>query len=276
MRDLIQDASPKDCEIDVWLHSPGGDANAAYKLSLGLRSRCRKLRVAIPDYAKSAATLFALGCDEIYMDKDSELGPLDVQIEHPDREGVTVSGLDVAKALGFIADLACQYIIKAGYNIYRSTELPRREVLHEICHFSAAFFQPAVSKIDPHIIHRAANQLDIAQRYAEIMLEERNVDSGHEFAEQSASRVVNHFINHYPAHDFVISRDEARQWELPIVDLEKYRLEHQLREMFDSFIEDGEDPLIAAFKIDRENDDENNSENNGGTGNDGAKSNAES
>jgi ClpP class serine protease len=44
-------------EIDVWLESPGGDAHTAYKLAVLLRAYARRLRVVVPDYAKSAATL---------------------------------------------------------------------------------------------------------------------------------------------------------------------------------------------------------------------------
>ena len=91
--------SATDTAIDVWLESPGGDAHSAYKIFLELRSRCSRLRVVVPDYAKSAATLLLLGADAVYMSASAELGPLDVQIEHPDREGKTVSGLDVADSL---------------------------------------------------------------------------------------------------------------------------------------------------------------------------------
>lgn len=73
---------------------------------LDLQYRCRKLRAVVPDYAKSAATLFLLGVDEFFMAPSAELGPLDAQIEYPDREGVTVSALDVSKALGFLGDFA--------------------------------------------------------------------------------------------------------------------------------------------------------------------------
>src|SRR5438128_2243993 len=88
---------PNQTEIDIWIESPGGDGHAAYKLILDLRSRCKRLRAVIPDYAKSAATLLALGVDTIFMSAAAELGPLDVQIEHPDpdREGTIVSALDV-------------------------------------------------------------------------------------------------------------------------------------------------------------------------------------
>lgn len=70
-------------EIDVWLESAGGDAHAAYKLFLDLRSRASKIRVVVPDFAKSAATLFVLGTDEVHMGPAAELGPLDMQMETP-------------------------------------------------------------------------------------------------------------------------------------------------------------------------------------------------
>jgi ClpP class serine protease len=40
----------------------------------------QKLRVIVPNIAKSAATLFALGADEILMGYLSELGPIDPQV----------------------------------------------------------------------------------------------------------------------------------------------------------------------------------------------------
>jgi hypothetical protein len=184
--------------------------------------------VIIPDYAKSAATLFAFGCDEIFMAPDAELGPLDVQIEHPDREGVTVSGLDVAKALSFVCDYASSYLVSAGYELYRSTELPRREVLNQVSSFAATLLQPAIAKLDPHIIHKAANELEIAQDYASRMLRERSLDAADEERAFPPGMVAHHFINHYPAHDFVISRIEARQFGLPVHDLEDYDLAHEM------------------------------------------------
>lgn len=71
-------AEPREnVELDLWLESPGGDAHAAYKLALLLRAHASRLRVVIPDYAKSAATLLTLAADEIYVAPVAELGPLD-------------------------------------------------------------------------------------------------------------------------------------------------------------------------------------------------------
>jgi len=67
--------------IDLVVTNPGGDGTAAETILDLCRQYCtQKLRVVVPLYAKSAATLLALGADEIVMGQTSELGPIDAQI----------------------------------------------------------------------------------------------------------------------------------------------------------------------------------------------------
>lgn len=77
--------------IDFLLNSPGGDVDAAEKLITLVRKRAgnEKVRVIVPDYAKSAATLIALGADEIVMSESSELGAIDPQVRLVDANGTT-------------------------------------------------------------------------------------------------------------------------------------------------------------------------------------------
>ena len=74
-------------ELDLILHSPGGSAQAAEQMLEYLRTRFDYIRAIIPLQAKSAATMIALGCDEILMGDHSELGPIDPQILVPVPEG---------------------------------------------------------------------------------------------------------------------------------------------------------------------------------------------
>lgn len=76
-------------DVDLVLHSRGGNPDAAEKLMQMVRRRVGEaaLRVVVPDYAKSAATLMALGADTIAMSDTSELGPIDPQIWFPDGKG---------------------------------------------------------------------------------------------------------------------------------------------------------------------------------------------
>jgi len=71
-------------QINVLIHSPGGDGTVIEKMVDMCRTHLagdnKKLRVIVPNVAKSAATLFALGADEILMGHLSELGPIDPQV----------------------------------------------------------------------------------------------------------------------------------------------------------------------------------------------------
>ena len=72
---------PSDHPVDLLLQTPGGDIDAAEKLISMVRNRVgsARLRVIVPDYAKSAGTLIALGADVVMMSDSSELGPIDPQ-----------------------------------------------------------------------------------------------------------------------------------------------------------------------------------------------------
>jgi len=73
--------------VDVLVHSTGGDALTAWKLMSILRERFQRVSVLVPFMAFSAATLFALGADEIVMHPHASLGPIDPQITIPQPGG---------------------------------------------------------------------------------------------------------------------------------------------------------------------------------------------
>jgi len=78
-------------QINLILHSPGGDGTIVEKMvdmcRAHLTGQNRKLRVIVPNIAKSAATILALGADQILMGYCSELGPIDPQVP------IAVSGI---------------------------------------------------------------------------------------------------------------------------------------------------------------------------------------
>lgn len=67
-------------EVDIFLHSPGGSAEATESIVKILRSKFKKVRFIITGAAKSAATMLALSGNSILMDKSAELGPIDPQV----------------------------------------------------------------------------------------------------------------------------------------------------------------------------------------------------
>lgn len=75
----IQLTDPK-LPIDMILHTPGGMVLAAEQIANALCRREGKVTVFIPHYAMSGGTLIALAADEIVMDENAVLGPVDPQV----------------------------------------------------------------------------------------------------------------------------------------------------------------------------------------------------
>jgi len=67
----------------LMLSSPGGDGNVPEKLIGMFRRYFENFTVIVPNYAKSAATMIALGSDKILMGYLAELGPIDPQLILP-------------------------------------------------------------------------------------------------------------------------------------------------------------------------------------------------
>ena len=72
--------TPDDQPIDLILHTPGGLVLAAEQIAKALVEHKGKVTVLVPHYAMSGGTLIALAADEIVMDRNAVLGPVDPQI----------------------------------------------------------------------------------------------------------------------------------------------------------------------------------------------------
>ena len=79
-------------KLDILLHSPGGYPDATEELVKMLRRQFDDIRLIIPAFAKSAATMLAMSGNEILMAPDAELGPIDPQMR-------TVNGTSPAIAI---------------------------------------------------------------------------------------------------------------------------------------------------------------------------------
>ncbi len=86
--DLLHNVPPRE-NLDLLLHTGGGDIDAAEKLISMVRNKVGAgiLRIIVPDFAKSAGTLMVLGADCVVMSDTSELGPIDPQIILADGKG---------------------------------------------------------------------------------------------------------------------------------------------------------------------------------------------
>ncbi len=95
--------SKRDKDVMLLLLSSGGKVEPAYQISKLCRSFASKRFLAVvPRQAKSAATLIAIGADEIHMGPLAQLGPIDPQLG-------PLPALGVSQALKTIASLAQKF-----------------------------------------------------------------------------------------------------------------------------------------------------------------------
>jgi hypothetical protein len=79
-------------KLDILIHSPGGFAEATETIVEEVRRKFGHVRFIVPSYAKSAATMMVMAGDEILIDEDGELGPIDPQM-------FTANGVAPAEAI---------------------------------------------------------------------------------------------------------------------------------------------------------------------------------
>jgi len=66
--------------VDVFIHSPGGSAEATESIVKILRNKFKDVRFIVTGTAKSAATMMIMSGNSILMDSNAELGPVDPQV----------------------------------------------------------------------------------------------------------------------------------------------------------------------------------------------------
>lgn len=122
--------TPADMPIDLILHTPGGLVLAAHQVASALTRHKAKVTVFIPHYAMSGGTLLALASDEIVMDENAVLGPVDPQVgEFP---AVSLLKLIEAKPVEKISDQSLILADIANKSLRQVESLVRRILLDHV------------------------------------------------------------------------------------------------------------------------------------------------
>lgn len=181
--DMLHNVTPGE-QIDLMLHTPGGDVDAAEKLINLLRSTVGEggqLRMIVPDFAKSAGTLMALGANSIVMSDSSELGPIDPQVSLKDGNGSDINH-SVLTYLNAYADALAALRDKP--------DDPANRITFE--------------KFDPTLVRKFSSIKDRARLFAENLLKRRGANFS-----KIASDLMD--INTYPSHAQMIGWEAARK-----------------------------------------------------------------
>jgi len=188
--------------IDVIIHSSGGDLDAAYHLGRIFQDMCEgKLTMIIPRYAKSAATALACAGDTIAMSHPSELGPVDPQAKDPTTgEWISVDSVNVT------------------LRILQS--LGRGPLLEELARTFPLMVVGDLERVKDH-----------AKRELKALLARRMFKE----EENKAEEVAKELVEGYRYHGKCITKDEAKEIGLKIDELsgEEWRLVWKLYRDFE-------------------------------------------
>ncbi len=182
-------------ELDLILHSPGGSAEATASIVRYLRTRYKHIRAFVPVAAMSAATMWALACNEIVMGKHSQLGPIDPQL-------ITPQGSIPARAILDQFDRA------------------KKECSENPSLLGA--WLPILQQYGPALIEQCENAERLAKRLTtEWLVEYMFADA--DDPKRKADRVVDFFADHrlHQSHSLGISREQARRRGVVITSLER-------------------------------------------------------
>ena len=120
---------PTEDNVLLILCTPGGDADAAYRIARRLQSKYKKFILYVYGYCKSAGTLIAIGSEEIIMGDFAEFGPLDVQVIDGEEIGKYNSGLNVFHALTYLQNESYRYFMRTLINL-RKQGLPTKNAIY--------------------------------------------------------------------------------------------------------------------------------------------------
>lgn len=96
--ELVFDANPSQ-DLHMMLDTPGGDGEVAVRIARSAQARCKELAIIVPDQAKSAGTLLAMGAHNILMGPTSDLGPVDPQLYLGNPSQPLVAAKDLVNAV---------------------------------------------------------------------------------------------------------------------------------------------------------------------------------
>lgn len=158
-------------EIDVILHSPGGSPDDAYRLIRSFREHYQRVNVIVPFWAKSAATLFALGATRIVMQEYGELGPIDAQIRKDDEEKPGEeweSALNIQASLLKIEELSNRNFVDLFTNLQHNSDINigRKQLAEMLLSYNSELYALLLQRVEVYEMGRMERYLSIGKMYA--------------------------------------------------------------------------------------------------------------
>jgi len=182
--------------IDLFLYSSGGDPLVPWRMVSMIREYCDKFSVLVPYKAHSAATMIALGADEIVMSDLSEISPID-----PSTANVfnPTDPRNVQKRLPISVEDVMAYfdLAKNKFGIKNDAEL-------------AKIFNKFVES-NPQIHPLALGNVNRTHNLIRILAGRLLKSNKLPMEEEEIEKIVDYFTEKLYSHQYFIGRKEAKE-----------------------------------------------------------------
>lgn len=187
LNELPQTAS----ELDLLIVSNGGDPTVAWRVVSMIRERVSSFDVLVPQSAFSAATMIALGANQIVMHPNGNLGPIDSQIvmQKSAFGGKRFGSEDLNAVLELARKVICE------------NESQNRSEMLEV-------FKIICEEIDPLAIGFTSRSIKLTNKMASKMLE---FHMNNENDREAIARIVDALHQDFFDHGYPISLTEANE-----------------------------------------------------------------
>ena len=193
MYEVLRLLQPKE-QITLFVKSAGGDGTSALRLVHLLRGQVKKLTVLAPLECASAATMLALGADEIQMGPLAFLTPIDTSLEHQ------LGPVDPRNEIVYVGQDEVQRVIRLW-----EKHSPNGDVNP---------FRSLYRHLHPLVIGAVDRATSLSIRLCTEILR-YHLPDGNE-----AERIAHALNADYPAHEYPITPHEARGLGLNVKDLD--------------------------------------------------------
>lgn len=197
MYDHLQAIGPSK-KIDLFLYSTGGLTDAPWRIVTMIREFAEEFAVLVPYKAMSAATMIALGADEVVMGRKGELGPIDPQLSITrggEGETAVQEQVGVEDVMSYI-----RFVKTAGVE----DQAPLATIITGLA-----------DKVDPRIlgqINRAHSHIrDVARKLLTSRFNRQELNEG------QITLIINTLAEQTYQHGHAIGRKEAAQIGLNVV-----------------------------------------------------------
>lgn len=174
---------PANKGLDLILESHGGSIDVASTIASLCHERFGQLRVIVPFYAKSAATLVALAADERMLTCFTQLGPVDPQVRHPTNQTMWFPAHSIKEALEQVEATKDRFVKIA-----------------------------MADKLDPFLIGAYRDAMAASKQYVEQIVERWKVSN--------KTEIISAFTDKYKSHGYPIDTSVLKALNVPFTPIQ--------------------------------------------------------